>query len=84
MGPKGIRIVPAAKGAAEINIAWKDAGDTGRLWENFFDCVKTRQRPYSPIDIAVRVQAPLNMGIISQREGRVARIDPATGKILLS
>ena len=42
---------------------------------NFFDCVKSRQKPYCPIDLAVRVQAPLNMGILSHREGKVARFD---------
>ena len=72
---RGIRIVPAAKGAKEIILPWQGAGDTGKLWSNFLDCVKSRQRPYSPIDIAVRVQAPLNMGILSHRAGRVARFD---------
>jgi predicted dehydrogenase len=84
MGPKGIRIVPVAKGAKEIQIAWKGAGDTNRLWENFFDCIKSRQRPYSPIDIAVRVQAPLNMGILSYRENKVARWDKENKKIVLT
>lgn len=84
MKPHGIRIVPAANGSEEIRIPWQGVGDTGRLWENFFDCVKSRRQPYSPIDIAVRVQAPLNMGIISQREGKTARMDPTTGEIKLS
>jgi len=66
-----------------VGIPWKGAGDTGRLWSNFFDCVKSRQRPYSPIDIAVRVQAPLNMGILSHRENKVARFDKAAQKIVL-
>jgi hypothetical protein len=37
--------------------------------------VKSRQRPFSPIDIAVKVQAPLNMGILSHRESKVAFFD---------
>lgn len=82
-GP-GIRIVPTAKGAKEIIIPWKGAGDTAKLWSNFFDCIASRQRPYSPIDIAVRVQAPLNMGILSHREGKVARFDKKEGKIVLT
>ena len=73
-----------AKGAKEIFIPWKDAGDTGRLWANFLDCVKSRQRPYSPIDIAVRVQAPLNMGILSHRESKVAKLDKEKQQIVLS
>jgi predicted dehydrogenase len=80
---KGVRIVPAAKGSKEIFIPWKGAGDTARLWTNFFDCVKSRQQPYSPIDIAVRVQAPLNMGILSHRESKVARYDKQKQQIVL-
>ncbi len=82
-GPKGIRIVPTAKGAREITIPWSGAGDTGRLWQNFLDCVRSRKQPYSPIEIAVRVQAPLNMGILSYREKKVARWDPQQKKIVL-
>jgi predicted dehydrogenase len=79
----GIRLVPAAKDAKEVVIPWSGVGDTGKLWANFLDCVKSRQRPYSPIDIGVRVQAPLNMGILSHRAGKVAKFDPATRKIVL-
>ncbi len=80
---KGIRIVPAEKGSRETVIPWKSAGDTGKLWANFLDCVKSRKRPYSPIDIAVRVQAPLNMGILAHREGKVARYDKSKQQIVL-
>ena len=80
---RGIRIVPAEKGAKEIVIPWQGAGDTSKLWSNFLDCVKSRQKPYSPIDIAVRVQAPLNMGILSHRAGRVARFDKQKMTIVL-
>jgi predicted dehydrogenase len=80
---KGVRIVPVAKGAKEIFIPWNGAGDTSRLWTNLLDCVKSRQRPYSPIDIAIRVQAPLNMGILSHRESKVARFDAKTQQIVL-
>jgi predicted dehydrogenase len=75
---KGIRIVPTAKGAKEIVIPWQGIGDTGKLWSNLFDCVKTRERPYSPIDIAVRVQAPLNMGVLSHRASKVAKFNKET------
>jgi hypothetical protein len=72
---KGIRVVPADKGAKEIMFPWQGAGDTGKLWSNLLDCVKSRQKPYCPIDIGVRVQAPLNMGILSHREQRVVKFD---------
>src|SRR5208283_5232121 len=81
-GP-GIRIVPANKAKKEVLIPWRGAGDTQKLWDNFIACVKTRQRPFSPIDIAVRVQAPLNMAILSHRENKVAKYDKAAGKIVL-
>ena len=80
-GP-GIRIVPLDKGK-EVTIPWNGAGDTGRLWSNFIDCVHSRQKPFSPIDIAVRVQAPLNMGILSHRENKVAKFDKQKQTIIL-
>jgi len=80
---QGVRIVPAAKGSKELFIPWKGAGDTSKLWANFLKCVKTRERPYSPIDIAVRVQAPLNMGILSHRENKVAHFDKQKQQIVL-
>jgi len=80
---KGIRIVPAAKNAKETTIPWRGAGDTGKLWSNFIDCVKSREKPFSPIDIAVRVQAPLNMGILSHRESKVAKFDKAKQTIVM-
>ncbi len=82
-GP-GIRIVPVGKDAKEVLIPWNGFGSTEKLWDNFLQCVHTRQRPYSPIDIGVRVQAPLNMGILSHREGKVARFDSGSRKIVLA
>ncbi|MDR1141345.1 MAG: Gfo/Idh/MocA family oxidoreductase [Planctomycetaceae bacterium] len=72
---KGVRIVPFAKGKEEIKIPWAGNGDTGKLWKNLLDCVKTRQEPMCPISLAVRVQAPLSMGILSHRENKVAMFD---------
>jgi predicted dehydrogenase len=80
---KGIRIVPVGKDAKELLIPWQGAGDTAKLWSNFLDCVRSRQKPYSPIDIAVRVQAPLNMAILSHRQGKVATFDKGKCRIVL-
>jgi predicted dehydrogenase len=79
---KGIQIIPLDKGKKEIFLPWKGAGDTSKLWVNFLDCIQSRQRPYSPIDIAVRVQAPLNMGILAHRQGQVARFDTKKQQIV--
>jgi predicted dehydrogenase len=80
---KGIRIVPIGRAAKEVLIPWQGAGDTGKLWSNFLDCVKSRQELYSPIDVAVRVQAPLNMAILSHRQGKVARFDKVRQQIVI-
>jgi predicted dehydrogenase len=80
---KGIRIVPVGKNAKEVLIPWNGAGDTGKLWTNLLDCVQTRQKPFSSIETAVRVQAPLNMGILSHREKKVALFDQQKQQIIL-
>ena len=78
---KGVRIVPE-KGE-ETFIPWQGKGDTAALWSNFIDCIHSRQKPYSPVDLAVRVQAPLAMGILAHRENKVARFDAEKQEILL-
>ena len=78
---KGIRIVPFDHGAKETVVPWQGAGDAGKLWSNLLDCVKSRQKPYCPIDIGVRVQAPLNMAILSHRAGKVAKFNKQTMSI---
>ncbi|MGL4941848.1 MAG: Gfo/Idh/MocA family protein [Thermoguttaceae bacterium] len=71
----GVRIVPFAKGKKEIVIPWAGQGDTSKLWRNLLECVKTRQKPMCPIDMAVRVQAPLSMAIMSHMQNKVAMFD---------
>lgn len=81
---KGIRIVPFADGKKEIFLPWNGLGNTEKLWMNLLDCVKTRQQPACSIQIAVRVQAPLSMGVISHRESKVVRFDRANETLELS
>jgi predicted dehydrogenase len=71
----GVRIVPFAKGKEEIRIPWKGQGDTGKLWQDLLECVRTRRQPKCNIAMAVRVQAPLSMGILSHRESKVVKFD---------
>ena len=80
---QGIRIVPFAKDKEEIFVPWKGQGDTSKLWRNLLDCVKTRAQPACSIDMAVRVQAPLSMGILSHRQCKVARFDPTEQNIIV-
>jgi predicted dehydrogenase len=79
---KGIRIVPVDK-SKEVTIPWQGMGDTAKLWSNLLDCVKSRRKPYSPIELAVRVQAPLNMGVLSHRASKVAKFNKQTMSIEL-
>lgn len=79
----GVRIVPFADGKAEIKIPWKGQGDTSKLWVDLLECVKTRQQPKCNIKMAVRVQAPLSMGILSHRESKVAIFDTTKQSIVL-
>jgi len=58
-------------------------GDTAGLWSNFLDCVQSRERPLSPVEIGAKVQAPLNMAILSYRENKVARFDREKHEIVL-
>lgn len=81
---KGIRIVPVAKKKKEVFLPWDGFGDTAKLWRNLLDCVRTRQQPFSSIELAVRVQAPLSMGVISHRENKVALFDFDNQSIKLS
>jgi len=80
----GIRIVPFAKGKEEIRMPWKGQGDTRKLWADLLECVKTRKQPKCNIGIAVRVQAPLSMGILSHRESKVAKFDFDEKSIVMS
>lgn len=81
---EGVRIVPFAKGKEEIHMPWKGQGDTSKLWADLLDCVKTRKQPKCNIGMAVRVQAPLSMGILSHRESKVALFDQDNQSIRMS
>ncbi|MHB8897923.1 MAG: Gfo/Idh/MocA family protein [Thermoguttaceae bacterium] len=72
------------KGKQEIHLPWKGQGDTSKLWADLLDCVKTRKQPKCNIGMAVRVQAPLSMGILSHRESKVALFDKANQSIRMS
>ena len=80
----GVRIVPFASGREEINIPWAGQGDTSKLWQNLLDCVKTRETPMCPIEMAVRVQAPLSMGVLSHMQNKVAMFDFEKQSIVMS
>jgi len=80
---KGITITPDGAKSPSNVIPWSGMGNTQLLWSNFIDCVHSRAKPLSPVDVGARVQAPLNMAILSYRENRVARFDRKEQSILL-
>ena len=79
----GMVVTPHGAKKPSHVIPWQGKGDTAKLWSNFLDCVKSRQQPLSPVDIGARVQAPLNMAILSYRENKVARFDEEKQRIVL-
>lgn len=82
---EGKRIVIQTHGAKEPShvIESQGFGDTHKLWLNLIDCVHSRKRPLSPVSVGARVQAPLNMSILSYRESKMARFDRETEKIVI-
>jgi len=53
-------------------------------WQKFLDCCRSRKtNTLSPMDLAYHVQTALQMGMLSLREGKVARFDTAREQILL-
>ncbi len=80
----GVRIVPFAKGKKELRIPWNGMADTSKLWQDLLTCVETRAQPKCNIAMAVRVQAPLSMGILSHRQSKTALFDPEQESIRMS
>lgn len=80
----GIRVVPFNQNERkEILIPWQGMGDTAKMWSNFLHCVRTRETPYCPVSLGMRVQAPLLMGVLSHREGKVVRFDRSKKEFVL-
>lgn len=80
---QGIHMTPHGSAKPSHVIPWKGQGDTRLLWLDFLDCVASRNRPLSPVDVGAKVQAPLNMAILSYRENKVARFDRQKQQIVL-
>jgi predicted dehydrogenase len=59
--------------------------DTTRAhWQNFLDCVRTREKPVSDVEFGFQVQVALNMAMLAYLEKRVARFDVGQEAIVLS
>jgi len=59
----------------EVTIQRSRSGSLQEHYRNFFDCVKSREKPRSHEQLGYRVMAVLHMGIRSFREGRTMQFE---------
>lgn len=67
---------PFAQWLEEIKIQRTRGGSIEEHYKNFFDCVKTRKKTRSNEQLALRVMAALNLGVLSFRSGKTVEFDP--------
>jgi predicted dehydrogenase len=68
------------KDAEEIKVERTRPGTVQEHYRNFFDCVKSREKPRSNEILAHKVMTALNLGVHSYRTGRTWEYDVRTGK----
>ena len=68
-------------GPGEIHLASPAEGHRQGHRRNFLDCVRTRERPITPIDIGHRSITVAHLGNIAMRLGRRIRWDPVREQI---
>ena len=80
-GFDSVTVIPS-KGERQVFPAEKT--DTTPLhWQNFLDCVRTREKPVSDVEFGLHVQAALNMAMLSFLKEKVAKFDPEKGQIVV-
>jgi predicted dehydrogenase len=52
-------------------------------WKNFLECVRTRAKPVSDLEFALKVQAAMSMSMLAFLNKKVARFDAAKREIVL-
>jgi predicted dehydrogenase len=80
-GFDSITIIPA-KGERQVVPGLKTEA-TSLHWKNFLHCVRTREKPVSDVEFALKVQAALNMSMLSLIHRKVTTFDPATRTIIV-
>jgi predicted dehydrogenase len=70
------------KGASEVIPGLKTEA-TPLHWKNFIACVRSREKPVSDVEFALKVQAGLNMAMLAFLKKKVARFDPVKRRILI-
>jgi len=79
-GP-GIVIRPVQGQQREI--ARERGGDLTEHWQNLLQCVRTREQPYSDVELGYHVQTALCMSVLALRQQKVARFDREQEKIII-
>jgi predicted dehydrogenase len=80
-GFDSITVIPA-KGKSETVPGLKTEA-TSLHWKNFIHCVRTREKPVSDVEFALKVQAALNMSMLAFLNKKVAQFDCGQRKIIL-
>jgi predicted dehydrogenase len=74
--------VSPAKGASRVVPGLKVEA-TPLHWKNFIHCVRTREKPVSDVEFALKVQAAMSMAMLGFLNKKVARFDPRKKEIEL-
>ena len=80
-GFDSVTVVPM-KGESRVFPAGK-LDPTPLHWQNFLQCVRTREKPVSDVEFGLHVQAALNMALLSFLKEKVARFDFKKQQIVL-
>jgi predicted dehydrogenase len=76
-----ITVIPR-KGASRVVPGLKVEA-TPLHWKNFIHCVRTREKPVSDVEFALKVQAAMCMAMLGFLHKKVARFDPQKKEIVL-
>lgn len=71
----------AKKDAQRIAIEGKES--VPDHWKNLLDCMRSREKPHSSIDLAYRVQTALQMAAHAARNGKTMKYDAAGKKVIV-
>jgi predicted dehydrogenase len=80
-GFESMTIIPP-KGKPEIVPGLKTEA-TPLHWKNFLHCVRTREKPVSDVEFALKVQAALNMSMLSFLNKKVIQFDAGQRQIVV-
>jgi len=79
-GFDSLTVIPT-RGAARV-VQGQRGDPTPQHWKVFIQCIRTRQKPVSDAGMFLKVQAALNMSMLSYLHGKVAQFDAAERRII--